>query len=187
VSRRRRGPQARLYRACHPAMEVDGWQHKLSRVSQNRAAVHSKASDNDRCTTFLTWLIFGRPSFTKTTIITLYKILMRTLHEQYSRSCGRELARGELKRAVTRIRCAISGRCGTSGFFACACVQGFWLVERLRCKRLDIIHYQTRRAPKEGALRLLSAFLRFASNCGTTSLVGRSCGSTANVLWEFGC
>jgi hypothetical protein len=43
VSRRRRGPQARLYRACHQpysATEVDRWQHKLSRVSQNRAAVH---------------------------------------------------------------------------------------------------------------------------------------------------
>jgi hypothetical protein len=43
VSRRRRGPQASLYRTCHPAYsatEVDGWQ-RLSRVSQNRAAVHS--------------------------------------------------------------------------------------------------------------------------------------------------
>src|SRR3954463_16697707 len=51
-----RGPQARPYRTCSPptpppppppppppysATEVDGWQHKLSRVSQNRAAVHA--------------------------------------------------------------------------------------------------------------------------------------------------
>src|SRR5580658_3240601 len=44
------GPQARLYRACHQpysATEVDGWQHKLSRVSQNRAAVQF-ALDDDR-------------------------------------------------------------------------------------------------------------------------------------------
>jgi hypothetical protein len=41
VSRRRRGPQASLYRPCHPphsTAEVDGWQ-QLSQVSQNRAAV----------------------------------------------------------------------------------------------------------------------------------------------------
>ena len=29
----------------YSATEVDGWQHKLSRVSQNRAAVHGSASE----------------------------------------------------------------------------------------------------------------------------------------------
>src|SRR5580693_980346 len=39
------GRRPAFNRACHQpysATEVDGWQHKLSRVSQNRAAVHAR-------------------------------------------------------------------------------------------------------------------------------------------------
>jgi hypothetical protein len=49
VSRRRRGPQASLWLATQPysATEVDGW-NKLSRVSQNRAAVHQRSPFAER-------------------------------------------------------------------------------------------------------------------------------------------
>src|SRR5580693_4983937 len=42
------GRRPAFNRACHQpysATEVDGWQHKLSRVSQNRAAVHKMATE----------------------------------------------------------------------------------------------------------------------------------------------
>jgi hypothetical protein len=46
VSRRRRGPQARLYRACHQpysATEVDGWQTRSMRKCSPRSGRHPQS------------------------------------------------------------------------------------------------------------------------------------------------